>query len=114
MDRNLCHLSGTVDYLLAIPSSDKSRVIGLPILVIIVQVKQDNLAASWGHCLAALVASDRLSNHMRPVYGIVTNGKYKEKKPKEPAIAKLFNTCKFAVHCYFDENERPKLNASKP
>jgi hypothetical protein len=47
----------------------------LPILVIVVQVKQGDFEASWGHCLAAFVANDRLNNHMRPVYGIVTNGK---------------------------------------
>lgn len=68
-------LSGTVDYLLATLSSQDNRMIGLPILVIVVQVKQDNFELSWGHCLAALVASDRLNNHIRPVYGIVTNGK---------------------------------------
>lgn len=68
-------LFGTVDYLLATRSSQNGSVMGLPILVIVVQVKQDNFEAAWGHCLAALVASDRLNNHIRPVYGIVTNGK---------------------------------------
>lgn len=68
-------LSGTVYYLLASRSSHDGCVMELPILAIVVQVKQDNFEASWGYCSAALVASDRLNNHMRPVYGIVTNGK---------------------------------------
>ena len=39
------------------------------------EAKCNDFEQGWGQCLAELIASDRLNQHSRPVYGIVTDGK---------------------------------------
>ncbi len=68
-------LSGTVDYIFTAQSNPGNISLGLPILVLITQARENDFEQSWGYCLAALVAADRLNSQSRPVYGIVTNGK---------------------------------------
>ena len=68
-------LSGTVDYIFTAQSELGKTLLNLPILVLIIQAKCGDFEQGWGHCLAALVAADRLNHHSRPVYGIVTDGK---------------------------------------
>jgi hypothetical protein len=95
-DKQLC---GNVDYLIAARSENNARDIGKPILVVVVQVKQNNFEAAWGHCLAALVASKKINDCTNPVYGIVTNGTHWElgylhnqiftKNPESLAITNL-------------------------
>jgi len=68
-------LSGTVDYMLTAQPEIVTDNLNLPILVLVTQVKNNNFEQTWAYCLAALVAADRLNQHIRPVYGIVTDGK---------------------------------------
>jgi hypothetical protein len=68
-------LSGTVDYMLTAELEIVTDNLNLPILVLVIQVQNNNFEQTWAYCLAALVAADRLNQHIRPVYGIVTDGK---------------------------------------
>lgn len=68
-------LSGTVDYMLTAQPEIVTDNLSLPILVLVTQVKNNNFEQTWAYCLAALVAADRLNQHIRSVYAIVTDGK---------------------------------------
>jgi hypothetical protein len=68
-------LSGTVDYMLTSQSEIVTDNLNLPILVLVTQVQNNNFEQTWAYCLAALIAADRLNQHIRPVYAIVTDGK---------------------------------------
>ena len=58
------------------------NVLGLPLLLL-VEAKRNDFEQGWGQCLAELIAADsfacangdRMNQHSRPVYGIVTDGK---------------------------------------
>jgi hypothetical protein len=67
-------LTGTPDYMLSQKSALGKNVLGLPLLLL-VEAKRNDFEQGWGQCLAELIASDRLNQHSRPVYGIVTDGK---------------------------------------
>ena len=44
-------------------------------LVLVAEAKQNDFARGWGHCLAEMVAAQRLNGTQTlPVYGIVTDG----------------------------------------
>jgi hypothetical protein len=67
-------LSGTPDYMLSRKSELGKNVLGVPLLLL-VEAKRNDFEQGWGQCLAELIAADRLNQHSRPVYGIVTDGK---------------------------------------
>jgi hypothetical protein len=67
-------LGGTPDYMLSKKSELGKNVLGLPLLLL-VEAKRNDFEQGWGQCLAELIAADRLNQHSRPVYGIVTDGK---------------------------------------
>ena len=67
-------LTGAPDYMLSRKSDLGKNVLGLPLLLL-VEAKRNDFEQGWGQCLAELIASDRLNQHSRPVYGIVTDGK---------------------------------------
>jgi len=66
-------LSGTPDYMLSKKSELGKNVLGLPLLLL-VEAKRNDFELGWGQCLAELVAADKLNQHSRVVYGIVTDG----------------------------------------
>jgi hypothetical protein len=68
-------LSGIVDYLLTAKSAINTGNLSLPILLLVIQVKNNDFEQTWAYCLAALITADRLNQQTRPVYGIVTDGK---------------------------------------
>ncbi|PZV26016.1 MAG: hypothetical protein DCF12_11825 [Snowella sp.] len=68
-------LSGIVDYMLTAKSEINTGNFSLPILLLVIQVKNNDFERSWAYCLAALITADRLNQQTRPVYGIVTDGK---------------------------------------
>ncbi len=67
-------LTGTPDYMLSRKSDLGKNVLGLPLLLV-VEAKRNDFEQGWGQCLAELIACDKLNQHSRPVYGIVTDGK---------------------------------------
>jgi hypothetical protein len=67
-------LSGTPDYMLSRKSELGKNVLGVPLLLL-VEAKRNDFEQGWGQCLAELIAADRMNQHSRPVYGIVTDGK---------------------------------------
>lgn len=67
-------LTGAPDYMLSRKSDLGKNVLGLPLLLL-VEAKRNDFEQGWGQCLAELIASDRLNQQSRPVYGIVTDGK---------------------------------------
>jgi hypothetical protein len=68
-------LSGIVDYMLTAQSEINTGNLSLPILLLVIQVKNNDFEKTWAYCLAALITADRLNQQTRPVYGIVTDGK---------------------------------------
>jgi hypothetical protein len=69
------NLAGSIAYLFTTPSPLGKTVLGLPILLLVTQAKRNDFEQGWGQCLAELIAADRLNQHSRPVYGVVTDGK---------------------------------------
>ncbi len=67
-------LNGTPDYILSQKSELGKTILGLPLLLL-VEAKRNDFEQGWGQCLAELLAAERLNQHKRPVYGIVTDGK---------------------------------------
>jgi hypothetical protein len=67
-------LNGTPDYMLSRKSELGKTILGSPLLML-VEAKRNDFEQGWGQCLAELIAADRLNQHSRPVYGIVTDGK---------------------------------------
>jgi hypothetical protein len=67
-------LNGTPDYLLSQKSELGKTILGLPLLML-VEAKRNDFEQGWGQCLAEMVAADRINQHQRAVYGIVTDGK---------------------------------------
>jgi hypothetical protein len=67
-------LNGTPDYMLSRKSELGKTILGSPLLLL-VEAKRNDFEQGWGQCLAELIAADRLNQHSRPVYGIVTDGK---------------------------------------
>lgn len=67
-------LNGTPDYILSQKSELGKTILGLPLLLL-VEAKRNDFEQGWGQCLAELLAAERLNQHQRPVYGIVTDGK---------------------------------------
>ena len=69
------HLRGTPDYLFATRSELGKRVLAMPLLIV-VEAKRNDFEEGWGQCLAELVAAQILNeDRLRPVYGIVTDGR---------------------------------------
>lgn len=66
-------LSGTPDYIFSKRSSLGKTVLETPI-VIVVEAKKNDFEQGWGECLAELVASQKINNDKKSVYGIVTDG----------------------------------------
>lgn len=67
-------LSGTPDYMLAVPSLLGKTVLGEPLLIII-EAKRNDFEQGWGQCLAAMVAAQKLNGNLSTeVHGIVTDG----------------------------------------
>jgi hypothetical protein len=66
-------LNGTPDYMLSRKSELGKNVLGSPLLLL-VEAKRNDFEQGWGQCLAELIGADRLNQHSRPVYGIVTDG----------------------------------------
>ena len=67
-------LNGTPDYILSQKSELGKTILGLPLLLL-VEAKRNDFEQGWGQCLAELLAAERLNQHKKPVYGIVTDGK---------------------------------------
>jgi hypothetical protein len=67
-------LNGTPDYMLSRKSELGKTILGSPLLLL-VEAKRNDFEQGWGQCLAELIAADRLNQHSRPVYGVVTDGK---------------------------------------
>ena len=67
-------LSGTPDYMLSKKSELGKTILELPLLMT-VEAKRNDFEQGWGQCLAELLAADYLNCQVRPVYGIVTDGK---------------------------------------
>ena len=68
-------LTGTPDYMIAKRSGLGKTVFEFP-MIIAVEAKQNDFTKGWGQCAAELVAAQRLNaESMRPVYGIVSDGK---------------------------------------
>lgn len=103
-------LNGTPDYMLSQKSELGKTILGLPLLML-VEAKRNDFEQGWGQCLAELVAADRLNQHQRKVYGIVTDGKLWEfgqleqtiftKNIDSYTISRLENLF-FAVNYLFD------------
>jgi hypothetical protein len=66
-------LSGTPDYMLSRKSELGKTILGSPLLLL-VEAKRNDFEQGWGQCLAELIAADRINQHSRSVYGIVTDG----------------------------------------
>jgi hypothetical protein len=66
-------LNGTPDYMLSRKSELGKTILGAPLLML-VEAKRNDFEQGWGQCLAELIAADRLNQHSRSVYGIVTDG----------------------------------------
>ena len=67
-------LSGTPDYLVTTKSELGMTVVGIP-LIILVEAKKNDFEQGWGHCLAELVAAQKINDDPDvPVYGIVSDG----------------------------------------
>jgi len=71
-------LTGTPDYMIATRTRLGKTVLGLPLLII-VEAKRNDFEQGWGQCLAELVAAQKLNGNLtKPVYGIVTDGRFWE------------------------------------
>lgn len=68
-------LSGVCDFMIS--RSPEQLLIEAPAFVI-VEAKKENLKASWGQCMAAMVAAQRFNQEVEqeisPIYGSVTSG----------------------------------------
>ena len=70
------NLSGFPEYILAKRSSLGKVVFDKPYFLL-VEAKQDKFDEAWGHCLAEMVAAQRLNDELEIViFGIVSNGKF--------------------------------------
>jgi hypothetical protein len=71
-------LNGTPDYIVATRSELGKTVLDTP-LVMMAEAKKNDFEQGWGQCLAELVAAQKLNGNIhRPVYGVVTDGKFWE------------------------------------
>ena len=69
------NLSGVPDYVVA-QRSPRGKVVLEKPYVIVVEAKKDNFEEGWGHCLAEMLAAQKLNNDpSKKLFGMVSNGK---------------------------------------